>query len=400
MDANIIIIALAITILGSYLFDLIGKRVKIPSVVLLIGTGILLGELARVVEFTIPYADTFLSTFGTVGLILIVLEGALDLNLTRDRLPLIGKTLLSAVAIMAVTITGISWLLVYLFEVGVNQAIINAIPVSIISSAVAIPAAAGLMKKDKEFVVYESSFSDIIGIVLFNYFTVHSEVSVGTTFMEIRNLLLIVLVAVVLSLFVGYFIDKVTHHVKFVPILAFLLLAYGFGKYYHLSPLLLILIFGLILNNFLLLLRGPLVDLVNVTRMKTDMTQFKQLVAEAVFFARTFFFILFGYEADIYQMTDSETLLVGGVIFMIIVLVRIGGLLAIVPKDMNPLVFFAPRGLITILLFLSIPAESAMPIMNEGLLLIVIFLSLILLILGNRFAGKGDESGSPAHQCR
>jgi len=396
MDANIIIIALAVTILGSYLFDLIGNKVKIPSVVLLIGTGILLGELARYVGFTIPYADTFLSTFGTVGLILIVLEGSLDLNLTRDKLPLIGKTLLSAVAIMAVTIGAISTLLAYLFDVGFTQAVINAIPVSIISSAVAIPAAAGLMKKDKEFVVYESSFSDIIGIVLFNYFTIHSEVSVGTSFTELRNLILIVLVAVVFSLFVGYFIDKVTHHVKFVPILAFLLLAYGFGKYYHLSPLLLILIFGLILNNFILLLRGPLVDLVNVTKMKTDMTQFKQLVAEAVFFARTFFFILFGYEADIYQMANTETLLIGGILFIIMVLVRVGGLLFIEPRSMNPLVFFAPRGLITILLFLSIPAEASMPIMNEGLLLIVIFLSLILLILGNRFAEK-PKVETPAH---
>lgn len=122
---------------------------------------------------------------------------------------------------------------------------------------------------------------------------------------------MIILVAVLLSLLVGYFIDKVTHHVKFVPILAFLMLAYGFGKYYHLSPLLLILIFGLILNNFVLLLRGPLVDLVNIVKMRTDMTQFKQLLAEAVFFARTFFFILFGYEADIYQMAGQETLMLG-----------------------------------------------------------------------------------------
>ena len=391
MDTNIILIALAITIIGSYLFDLIGKRLKIPSVVLLIGTGILLGELARYVGFTIPYTDTFLSTFGTVGLILIVLEGSLDLNLTPDKLPLIGKTILAAVLFMAFTITGISWLLVYFFEVNTNTAIINAIPVSIISSAVAIPAAAGLMKKDKEFVIYESSFSDIIGIVLFNYFTVHSEVSLGTSFLELRNLLLIVLVAVALALIVGIFIDKVSHHVKFVTILAFLLLAYGFGKYYNLSPLLLILLFGLILNNFLLLMRGPLVDLVSVTRLKTDLTQFKQIVAEAVFFARTFFFILFGYVADIYQMANTETIVIGTVIFIIIVIVRLLGLLLVDRQSVAPLVFFAPRGLITILLFISIPVQVKMDIMNEGLLLIVIFLSLLLLIWGSGTARSSGE---------
>ena len=386
MDVNIILIALAVTILGSYLFDLIGKRLKIPSVVLLIGTGILLGELARYVGFSIPYAETFLSTFGTVGLILIVLEGAMDLNLTRDKLPLIGKTLMAAIFIMLACVAGISWLLNYYFEVEFQQAVINAIPLSIISSAVAIPAASSLMKADKEFVVYESSFSDIIGIVLFNYFTVNSEISVSTGFYELGSMAMIILVAVLLSLLVGYFIDKVTHHVKFVPILAFLMLAYGFGKYYHLSPLLLILIFGLILNNFVLLLRGPLVDLVNIVKMRTDMTQFKQLLAEAVFFARTFFFILFGYEADIYQMAGQETLMLGGIIFGIIVVTRLAGLLIIDRKSVNPMIWFAPRGLITILLFLSIPEQYRMEMVNEGLLLIVIFLSLVLLILGSRLA--------------
>ena len=386
MDVNIILIALAVTILGSYLFDLIGKRLKIPSVVLLIGTGILLGELARYVGFSIPYAETFLSTFGTVGLILIVLEGAMDLNLTRDKLPLIGKTLMAAIFIMLACVAGISWLLIYYFEVEFQQAVINAIPLSIISSAVAIPAASSLMKADKEFVVYESSFSDIIGIVLFNYFTVNSEISVSTGFYELGSMAMIILVAVLLSLLVGYFIDKVTHHVKFVPILAFLMLAYGFGKYYHLSPLLLILIFGLILNNFVLLLRGPLVDLVNIVKMRTDMTQFKQLLAEAVFFARTFFFILFGYEADIYQMAGQETLMLGGIIFGIIVVTRLVGLFIIDRKSVNPMIWFAPRGLITILLFLSIPEQYRMEMVNEGLLLIVIFLSLVLLILGSRLA--------------
>ena len=184
MDVNIILIALAVTILGSYLFDLIGKRLKIP----LCGTAYRYRHPVRrtgqVCWVQYPYAETFLSTFGTVGLILIVLEGAMDLNLTRDKLPLIGKTIMAAIFIMLACVAGISWLLIYYFEVEFQQAVINAIPLSIISSAVAIPAASSLMKADKEFVVYESSFSDIIGIVLFNYFTVNSEISVSTGFMN------------------------------------------------------------------------------------------------------------------------------------------------------------------------------------------------------------------------
>ena len=47
--------------------------------------------------------------------------------------------------------------------------VIYAIPLSIISSAVAIPSASGLINKNKEFVVYESTFSDILGIMIFYY---------------------------------------------------------------------------------------------------------------------------------------------------------------------------------------------------------------------------------------
>ena len=50
-----------------------------------------------------------------------------------------------------------------------QAAIIYATPLSIISSAVAIPSSAGLRQQEKEFVVYESTFSDILGIMLFNY---------------------------------------------------------------------------------------------------------------------------------------------------------------------------------------------------------------------------------------
>ena len=50
-----------------------------------------------------------------------------------------------------------------------QAAVIYATPLSIISSAVAIPSSAGLREQEKEFVVYESTFSDILGIMVFNY---------------------------------------------------------------------------------------------------------------------------------------------------------------------------------------------------------------------------------------
>ena len=170
--------------------------------VLLIGTGIPVRRTGQVCWVQYPYAETFLSTFGTVGLILIVLEGAMDLNLTRDKLPLIGKTLMAAIFIMLACVGGISWLLIYYFEVEFQQAVINAIPLSIISSAVAIPAACSLMKADKNS--WSMRVRSLISSVslLFNYFTVNSEISVSTGFYELGSMAMIILVAVLLSLLV------------------------------------------------------------------------------------------------------------------------------------------------------------------------------------------------------
>jgi potassium/hydrogen antiporter len=50
-----------------------------------------------------------------------------------------------------------------------------------------------------------------------------------------------------------------------------------------------------------------------------------------------------------------------------------------------PLLFYAPRGLITILLFLSIPADQHIDFINEGVVTQVIFISILLISPGDIF---------------
>jgi potassium/hydrogen antiporter len=57
------------------------------------------------------------------------------------------------------------------------------------------------------------------------------------------------------------------------------------------------------------------------------------------------------------------------------------------------LILFAPRGLITILLFLSIPTVSGIPLINEEVITLVILLSMALMMAGNFFSVKDiDQS--------
>jgi hypothetical protein len=55
-----------------------------------------------------------------------------------------------------------------------------------------------------------------------------------------------------------------------------------------------------------------------------------------------------------------------------------------------PLVFFGPRGLITILLFISIPQVSRIPFINEEVITIVILMTIILMTVGNMMS-RGEK---------
>ena len=89
MDQYIIIVALAACIVISYFFNEISKRTNVPSVLMLIVAGVLFGKL---LEHYPSYKMDFmpyLGILGTVGLIMIVLEGALDLELSKEKKGLI-----------------------------------------------------------------------------------------------------------------------------------------------------------------------------------------------------------------------------------------------------------------------------------------------------------------------
>ena len=89
MSVELILIVLSALVIFSYLFDLIAKQFKIPSVILLLLSGIGLRYLAGWLEIPIPNFEPILPLVGTIGLILIVLEGALELKLEQEKATII-----------------------------------------------------------------------------------------------------------------------------------------------------------------------------------------------------------------------------------------------------------------------------------------------------------------------
>ncbi len=230
MDTLAILFVFPLLVIFSYLFDGIARKTKFPSVILLMLTGIAFRMLADAYGYKdFKMIEGMIPVLGTVGLILIVLEGALELEVSKEKLPIILKGFFAALIILLLNIICLSFLLQWMLSMSLNESVIYAIPLSIISSAVAIPSAANLLKQDKEFVVYESTFSDILGIMMFNYvirqLSGHQPL-ISTT--SLINLILQIIGVIVVSILITYLLYKllqsITHNVKFFLILSLLIL--------------------------------------------------------------------------------------------------------------------------------------------------------------------------------
>ncbi|MBK8723784.1 MAG: hypothetical protein IPL95_16470 [Saprospiraceae bacterium] len=80
-----IIITLSILLLLAYVFEISSSKTKIPSVILLLLLGFFVKQISQSFNIIIPDLNPILPTIGTVGLILIVLEGALELEFLIKR---------------------------------------------------------------------------------------------------------------------------------------------------------------------------------------------------------------------------------------------------------------------------------------------------------------------------
>ncbi|ALI99212.1 hypothetical protein DC20_09770 [Rufibacter tibetensis] len=382
LDSYTFLIVLSSLIVLSYVFDIVARRSKIPSVILLLTTGIFLQVAATYFNVALPGMRSILELFGIIGLILIVLEGALDLELKREKLPLIRKTLITATLTLLITAALIAWFVNFWLNVPYQIAIVNAIPLAVISSAIAIPSVTNLTPEKREFIVYEATFSDIIGIIAFNFAVQNERVGVGSFVALAVDLVSILLISVVCCLILLFFVDKIKSHIKFFLIIAILILLYSIGKKLHLSSLLMVLCFGLMLNNAALFIKDRLGKYISLRSLQSEIVQLKQINGESAFVIRTFFFLLFGFSIDLQELYQLDIWVLGFTIFSIILLVRYAYLQYIAKVPLIPELFIAPRGLITILLFYSIPSQYVIEGMNESVLFFVVLLSSLLMMLG------------------
>jgi len=166
---------------------------------------------------------------------------------------------------------------------------INIIPIAIISSAVAIPSATGLLSADREFITYESSLSDIFGILFFNFVYFNGDTPVSGIFTFFMELIIMLIFSVLFSAGLAILLHKINHHVKYIIIMTAIILVYALAKLFHLPSLLVVLIFGLVMNNHDLFKNIFSAQIINFDEFHADLNSFKNIVAELTFVIRSFF---------------------------------------------------------------------------------------------------------------
>jgi len=379
-----IIIEASIIIILSFIFSEIARKTNIPSVLMLIALGILMKLGLDALGYGGLDFLPILEVLGIVGLIMIVLEAALELELKREKLWPIGKALLIAL----LGLMGSAWAAAEILKLAMPemsnlQAWLYATPLSILSSAIIIPSVTGLKAHKKEFHIYESTFSDILGIMLFYFLSGQVEVageshsnSIGGFF---ANLGLTIAIALIASYGIVLIFQNIRSHIKLFLLISVLLLLYALGKQMHLSSLLIILVFGLVIANMQLFFRGRLSRWLHLEKAGQIYEGLHVITGETAFVVRTFFFVIFGLTISLASLASGKVVLVSLLLIASIYLIRFVLLRLFLGNDILPQLFVAPRGLITVLLFVAIPKEAAVEGFEPGILLFIIIATSLIM---------------------
>lgn len=383
LNPFIIIIAFSLLIIVSYLFSQFSKLSKIPSVLLLLALGIAMQYVGSYLGFKPPNLHHVLRILGITGLMVIVLEGGLDIKIEKSNLKRIGRAAISASMILVGTAFLIGLIIKFVtIHITFLEAVIYALPLSIVSSAIVIPSIHGLSKSKQEFMILESTFSDILGIMFFEFWIMEAQ-SIGHKAGSIAtNVLISVVLSVALSFVLVVTFNKIKTKIKFFLFLSILALLFSVGEYFHFSALLIILIFAVILNNFKLFFQGKLKRFIDEKSTQNLRDDFNFITLETSFIIRTFFFFVFGYTLNLDGIFNTYVIIVSLSIILSIIAIRYLSLFATIRTNFNSILLLAPRGLVSILLYTRI-TEVGIPIpFSEGIIALVVIGSNIVMMLG------------------
>lgn len=382
-----------------YLVAQLARKANVPKVLFLLIFGLCLRAVTDRLGFSFSALETVMPMVGLIGLALIVLEGGLELDLKREKLGLVIKAFFSGLGVLSVSTLLIMVLLGYWFpERHWNTLILNAIPLATVSSAIAIPSTKRLDSYSKESIIYETTFADILGIMFYQLMSAGGSPDFTQILTFTLTSAITLIISVGISILLIFVLPRTGHNLKFFLILSILVFLFALGKVLNLPSLLLLLIFGLFINN-LGFLSGFITQFSEKSFQKVMdeiVPQFKIISFELSFVVRTFFFFLFGYSIVFTDLLTADLWVKSAALAGLFIL---GRALVILPLYGKRLHFsnsmIIPRGLVTVILFMGMPPE--IKLLSDEWIATVVLTAVLVMVAGLIIAPKESGIESSGH---
>jgi cell volume regulation protein A len=408
MEAALFVALLGGLLVLSYIAEALFESTRIPAVVLLILSGVLIGPILRIVPGT--EFETAAPFFGAVALVVILFEGGLGLDLEESARGLLLAVCLAGVSYL-VTAGTLALFAHALLRLPWPSSFALASLLGVPSSAVVLPIAGrlGFRPDLRTVVVLEAALADVFGI-LGAEIAIEAAGGDSVTILALRRTFVGFTIGALVALIVGLLWSRVLRNLRsrseesHGEVLTFgvVLLLDGVVHTLGGASAIAVVAFGLVISNepviMARLLRRPL--------SAEDEALFGQLRAgvhrfanQLTFLVKTFFFVFLGmvvkWTGLTLKLALTAALFVGIVILArraTVVLLNRAGLLDVSRDDGRALSALMPRGLVTAVLAFGaveagLPGAESFPLFAFVLLVS----TNVLMVLGLR--GARPESG-------
>ncbi len=384
MNNALIISFIGLLIFLAHLFAGIFRRAKIPDVLMLIFTGLLLGPIFNLISA--QQFGVMGSIFSIVTLVIILFEGGIELHFDVI-IKSLQRMLLLTVINFIFSIVIISILVFIIGRLNISSALLLAVIVSSISPAVVVPLSRQLpiQQESRIIITIESALSDVLSIIIalgLIEFYKSREFYYGLLAGKmISSFLLAVIIGFLSGFLWSILLNKfrtIQNSIFTTP--AFVFIIFGLTEFMGYSGYIAALSFGVILGNIELFNIPIIQKYIPHIPISLDNTE-KLFFSEIVFLLKTFFFIYIGISIKIKNLW---IILMGLIISIVILLIRI---LAIhlsmkknIPiKDVSFMAVMIPKGLAAAVLA-SIPLQEGISAgeLIQDITYSVVMLSIIL----------------------
>lgn len=403
-------------ILVGFLANLLFRLTKIPSVLLLIAIGVVLGPVTGWIRSEALL--TIAPFFGAAALLIILFEGGLELEIAHviRHAP---RTTILAVTVFGLSVAAVAALAHLLVGFSLLNALMLGAILGATSPAICLPVVAGLSVRNevKTVIKLESAMGEVLLIVavvlLIQSHSTGAADPMGWAWSFAKSLL----VALLVSSIAGVLWSRLVGWMGREPLAYMLTLGIVCLLYFAVEELggstaIAVLLFGLILANMQEIAGhiGPrLGDLfgVDIREEQFVLSQFMvNITAELSFLVRTFFFVYLGLLLDFSALSWSLAAWALAIFALLLLSRRIGvglfrrGGASFTPTEFKMIMALQPRGLATaVVAFLPMQSGVAGTSLFPVYAFVVIVLSNLYMTGGVLFAErrlKLEASAEPA----